>query len=161
MIRRLMLLCLPVPLLFGQVEGNPVTWSFAMPAWEGKPQAGGSIRVKLKAEIREGWHLYSLKNFPSGGPLSTRITVPQGQPFLLNTEGIEASPPEVVDDPVFGMQVEYYSDEATFELPVKIAGEAKGDTVLKVSLRYQSCNEKICLPPKTVTIETTLPVSSR
>jgi Disulphide bond corrector protein DsbC len=57
------------------------------------------------------------------------------------------------------MEVELYEGEATFTLPVGIAaGAAGGSQTLLVSASYQSCNNKICLPPKTVKMEVTVPV---
>ncbi|MGZ8831001.1 MAG: cytochrome c biogenesis protein CcdA [Thermoanaerobaculia bacterium] len=40
--------------------------------------------------------------------------------------------------------------EGTFQIP--FAAKVKGD-VIRASLRYQSCNDKVCLPPKTVEAE--------
>ena len=63
-----------------------------------------------------------------------------------------------MQDPSFGMEVELYEGEAVFTLPVKLAaGVAPGSQKLIVSASYQSCNNKLCLPPKTVKVE--LPVT--
>ncbi|MBM3740565.1 MAG: hypothetical protein FJW39_32860 [Acidobacteria bacterium] len=143
-----------------QVDSNPVSWSFEKPPVQGSIKAGATIRVVLNAEIREGWHLYSLKKMPSGGPIPTRITIPEGQAFKLDeSKSITAPEPESVDDPVFGMEVEYFSGKAVFELPVKVDAGANGESSLKIAVRYQACNDKICLRPKTVLIETSLRVS--
>jgi thiol:disulfide interchange protein DsbD len=129
-------------------ELNPVKWSAAA---EGPVKPGAVVRVKLTAVIEEGWHLYSLKKL-EGGPIPTRITVPEGQAFSLAGE-IEAPPPETVHDPVFDMEVEYYSERAEFVVPVKAAAGAAGRTVVKVSARYQTCTEKLCLPPRVAVAE--------
>ena len=56
------------------------------------------------------------------------------------------------------MEVELYEGEAMFALPVKVAaGAAPGPQKLVVSASYQSCNNKLCLPPKTVKVE--LPIT--
>jgi thiol:disulfide interchange protein DsbD len=52
------------------------------------------------------------------------------------------------------MEVELYEGEVEFTLPVRVAPGA--DPVarkLVVSASYQSCNNKLCLPPKTVKVE--------
>ena len=59
-----------------------------------------------------------------------------------------------MQDASFGMEVELYEGEAVFTLPVKVAaGAAPGAQKLVVSASYQSCNNKVCLPPKTVKVE--------
>jgi hypothetical protein len=51
--------------------------------------------------------------------------------------------------------VVYYTDMAEFTLPVRVAADARpGRQPLKVSARFQSCDEKQCLPPRPVTLET-------
>ena len=67
---------------------------------------------------------------------------------------MQASDPQVMQDASFGMEVELYEGEAMFTLPVKVAaGAAPGAQKLVVSASYQSCNNKVCLPPKTVKVE--------
>jgi len=118
-------------------------------------KAGAQFSVKLLAKVQEGWHLYSLKPMAEG-PIATRIWIAAGQPFSL-AGGIHAPEPQVMQDPTLGMEVELYEGEALFTVPVKLAaGTAPGPQTLVVSAAYQSCNDKLCLPPKTVKVE--LPV---
>jgi len=136
---------------------DPVAWKLeAPPAKAVKP--GARFDLKLVAKIQEGWHLYSLKPV-ADGPIPTRIWLPEGQPFQL-AAAIKASEPQTLQDPSFNMEVEQYEGEATFTLPVRIAaGAAPGSQTLVASASYQSCNNKICLPPKTVRLEMAVPVS--
>jgi DsbC/DsbD-like thiol-disulfide interchange protein len=134
---------------------DPVAWKLQdAPA---KPvKAGTRFNVKLVAQIQEGWHLYSTKHVEDG-PIATRIWLAEGQQFQL-ADAIKSSPPEQQQDPSFNMEVELYEGQATFTLPVKVAAAAPaGAQTLTVSASYQSCNNKICLPPKTVKVE--LPVT--
>jgi hypothetical protein len=65
-----------------------------------------------------------------------------------------------MDDPHFGMTVEFYLGSAQFDLPVRVAADVTpGEHVLKVSARYQTCSAKLCLPPKNVTVEVQVAVS--
>ncbi len=134
---------------------DPVAWKLTdAPAKAVKP--GAKFTVNLVARIEEGWHLYSTKHVEDG-PVATRIWVAEGQPFQL-AEAIKSSPPETLQDPSFNMEVELYEGEASFALPLKVAASAQpGSQTLVVNASYQSCNNKICLPPKTVKVE--LPVS--
>ncbi len=133
---------------------DPVAWKLQdAPSRAVKP--GGKFTVKLVAQIQEGWHLYSMKHVEDG-PVATRIWLADGQQFQL-ADSIKGSPPETLQDPSFNMEVELYEGEASFVLPLKVAAAAPaGAQTLMVSASYQSCNNKICLPPKTVKLE--LPV---
>ena len=134
---------------------DPVTWKL-----EGAPpkpvKAGARFTVKLVASVQAGWHLYSLKPM-SEGPIPTRIWIAEGQPFSL-AAAVQAPEPTTMQDPTLNMEVEFYEGETPFSLPVKVAaGTAAGSRSLTVSASYQTCNDKLCLPPKTVRIQ--LPVA--
>jgi thiol:disulfide interchange protein DsbD len=134
---------------------DPVAWKLQITS-AAPVKPGARFNVKLLATVQNGWHLYSMKPMAEG-PIATRIWIGDGQPFSL-AGGVQAPDPQVVQDPTLGMEVELYEGEAQFTLPVKIApGTAAGAHALVVSAAYQSCNDKICLPPKTVKVE--LPVT--
>jgi thiol:disulfide interchange protein DsbD len=129
---------------------DPVAWKVeAVPAKSVK--AGARLTAKLTVEIQEGWHLYSMKEVQDG-PIATRIWVPEGQPLQL-AGPIKAAPPQVIHDPSFNMEVEQYEGQAEFTLPLR--ANAAADK-LTVNVSYQSCNNRICLPPKTVKVEAAL-----
>ena len=136
---------------------DPVAWKLADgPAKAVKP--GARFTVSLLARIDGGWHLYSMKHVEDG-PVATRVWLAAGQPFQL-AEAVKSSTPETRQDPSFNMEVELYEGEATFTLPLKVAaGTPPGARTLVVNASYQSCNNRICLPPKTVTVELPLTVA--
>src|SRR5664279_2767915 len=138
----------------GAAPADPVAWKLLPPAAPVK--AGARFNVKLLAEVQDGWHLYSLKPMAEG-PIPTRIWIAGGQPFSL-AGAVQSPPPQVMQDPSFGMEVELYEGEAVFTLPVRVAPSTpRGAQKLVVNAAYQSCNNKLCLPPKTVKID--LPIS--
>ena len=126
---------------------NPITWSLAA-ARDLKVRPGGQFEVVLTATIDEGWHLYSTSQAP-GGPIPTRITVPPGQPFTL--AAAPAGPePKREHDPNFGMETEFYEASAAFSLPIQAASTAPGGRQrVEVHVRFQTCNDRLCLPPRT------------
>ena len=150
MIRKL-ILAAALAACLAAAPADPVAWKLQNPtAASVKP--GARFTVKLLAAVQEGWHLYSLKPMTEG-PIATRIWIAEGQPFLL-AGAVRAPEPRVMQDPSFGMEVELYEGEAVFTLPVRVApGTAPGAQKLVVSASYQSCNSKLCLPPKTVKVE--------
>jgi thiol:disulfide interchange protein DsbD len=134
---------------------DPVAWKLQNPP-AAPVKAGARFNVKLLADVQEGWHLYSLKPMAEG-PIPTRIWIAEGQPFSL-AGAVQSPDPQVMQDPSFGMEVELYEGEAVFTLPVRVAsGASPGSQKLVVSASYQSCNNKLCLPPKTVKVE--LPIA--
>lgn len=136
---------------------DPIAWKLdGAPA---KPvKAGAQFSIKLVAKVQEGWHLYSMKPIPEG-PIPTRIWLADGGVFRL-AGAIRATTPETIQDPSFGMEVEQYEGEAEFTLPVRAApGAPAGAQTLAVNVSYQSCNNKLCLPPRTVKVETPVTVA--
>jgi thiol:disulfide interchange protein DsbD len=135
---------------------DPVAWKLQNPT-AASVKAGARFTVKLLAAVQEGWHLYSLKPMTEG-PIATRIWIAEGQPFSLSG-AVRAPEPRVIEDPTFGMEVELYEGEVVFTLPVRVApGTAPGARKLVVSASYQSCNNKLCLPPKTIQVELPIPI---
>ena len=130
---------------------DPVAWKLQDPP-VAPLKPGARFNVKLLAAVEDGWHLYSLKPMAEG-PIPTRIWIAEGQPFRL-AGAVQAPEPRVMQDPSFGMEVELYEGEVVFTLPVRLTpGTAPGAQKLVVSASYQSCNNKLCLPPKTVQVE--------
>lgn len=128
---------------------NPVKWSLNAPA-TAKP--GARIEPRLTATIEEGWHLYSLKQL-EGGPIATQIAVPPPQQFKL-AGMVDAPVPLTAHEEAFDMSVEFYFGEVEFALPIEVNRDAKaGQHHLVVTARYQACDNKQCLPPKTVRLE--------
>ena len=153
---RFMALLLAVAVL--PAAENPVSWSFKTPPKK-SVKAGESFALKLLAMIEPGWHLYSMDQ-PSGGPITTEISLATGGPFELGA--VTGSKPHVLFDSNFNMLVGFYAGKAEFHLPVKVAPDAPpGRQTLVVATRYQSCNDTLCLPPKTVRLDISVDVRAR
>ncbi|MBA3973299.1 MAG: hypothetical protein C0504_03655 [Candidatus Solibacter sp.] len=131
---------------------DPVKWTLAAPQ---SAAAGARIEVLVMATVEEGWHLYSLKAL-EGGPVATQIAMPAPQQFKL-AGVIDAPVPLTAHEEAFDMSVEFYFGEVEFRLPVEINRDAKpGAHKLTVTAKYQACDNKQCLPPKTVRLEQTV-----
>ena len=107
--------------------------------------------IDLKAQIDQGWHVYSISQGP-GGPIPTRIVLAPGQPFdLIGT--VRGPAPATRFDSNFGINVETYDDRAAFGLIVHVAADARvGTDTVTIKARFQTCNASLCLPPRTETI---------
>jgi len=135
---------------------TPVAWTTRSAKVRAAP--GAVVPVTISATIASGWHIYSLTQ-GQGGPFPMRITVPAGQPFTLGGD-VEGPVPRVELDPNFGIEVEMYSEAAEFTVPLRIARSADSRTyTARIAARFQACNARLCLPPRTVTLEVPIVVA--
>ncbi len=128
---------------------NPVSWSLESGAKGKTLKADEKINAKLKANIEGDWHLYAVEQ-PEGGPFPTKITIAENSPFAI--DGKPASPAPITKlDPNFNLETKFFNGQAEFDLPLKATNEATGDD-LAVNVKYQVCDDRVCLPPKTVKV---------
>lgn len=88
-----------------------------------------------------------------GGPIAARVIVPLDQAFVLEGD-IDQTQPTSVHDPTFNMEARLYRGEATFIVPLKAT--KAGPPKLSIDVRYQACDDHICLPPTTTHLATTI-----
>jgi thiol:disulfide interchange protein DsbD len=141
------LLILTFPLISN--AQNPVSWSLESDAKGKTLKQGEKIEAKLKANIETNWHLYDIEQ-PGKGPFPTKITVPEGLNFEIEGEP-KSSGAITKFDPNFNIDTRFFADNAEFIVPLKVNADATGDD-LAINVRYQVCDDKVCLPPKTVKV---------
>lgn len=130
----------------GQIY-DPVQWSFST-----EFLGNNEYNVVFKAEIENGWHVYS-QNIDEGGPIPTAF-------YFAETSGYERvgevaeSEAIVLHDPVFDMELRYFEKEAIFTQKVKVLG--KQPVAVKGELEYMVCNDGMCLPPTVVEFDINL-----
>ena len=131
-------------------------WSLETDAASGSLKVGDSIKVRLKADIDEGWHLYALDQ-PAGGPIPTTIKVADGSPFTIYGDitspkpTIKADPNFIVDDKP--IDTKFFEKTVSFNIQAKTTADTSADA-LGLNVRFQLCNDKFCLPPKTLKVTT-------
>ena len=133
---------------------NPTKWTLESDAKGKSLKQDESFRAELKAEIEDGWHLYAVEQ-PAGGPFPTKITLPENAAFLIVGK-IESLKPIVKADPNFPvdgkpLETKYFEKQVVFTVPLKSSADSKGDD-LAINVRFQVCNDKVCLPPKIVKV---------
>jgi len=146
----LLVRALPVVLTLVLVSGSacaekldPAKWSLDLQPAAAAP--GSKVVARLAAKIEPGWHLYSLTT-PAGGPIRTAIRI-------LDNVAVERSrvfepKPKRALDPNFNLETETYEGEPAFLIEVEIKkGAAVGRAELATEIRYQMCNDRVCLPP--------------
>src|ERR1700759_1337367 len=123
---------------------SPIHWRVKVaPAKAVK--AGEKFSVTITGEPDAGWHLYALEE-PEGGPIATDIGLTEGDPAdLLH---VEEGKPKMLPDPVTGKQAGFFDGAADFVLRLQADKDAAASKAgLHVLVRYQSCNDRMCLPP--------------
>jgi hypothetical protein len=121
-------------------------------------RAGTNIVIELSAEIQAGWHVYGLAQLP-GGPTPLRVTLDTNE--VAQTTGAPAgSPPVKKHDAAFDLDTEVYNGQFDLHLPARINQHpSAGGNVIPVSVRFQTCNDRICLPPRTVHVSVPIEIS--
>jgi len=121
-------------------------------------KAGSKVDLTLRGVVENGWHVYGLEQ-PKTGPIPLRVTVDPGE--VAAADGmVAASAPEKVFDPSFKLDTQYYERPFTVTVPVRVAANASpGPHQIPVSVRFQTCNGKICHPPKTARLS--VPINVR
>lgn len=126
--------------LFSQAP-NPVSWTaqyHKISATEGE--------IVISAAIEKKWHTYSQKPTDDGPiPTSFTFTPAKGIELVGKTE---ESPAHEEFVPAFGAKIFVYTDKAEFRQKVKTNGKA--GALIPIRVEFMSCNDMMCLPPKTV-----------
>jgi thiol:disulfide interchange protein len=134
---------------FSAFAQNPISWSLESDAKGKTLKQNETFKAKLKAVIEGEWHLYAVEQ-PEGGPFPTKITIAENSPFQL--DGKTSSPTPITKfEPLFNIDTKFFEKSAEFNLPLKSTAETKADD-LAVNIKYQVCDDKVCLPPKTVKV---------
>lgn len=122
---------------------SPVSWSF-----DSKKISDKTFEVHLVANIRSGWHLYS-QNQPSDAiAIPTTVTINNNPLLKLDGTIKEVGKMEKFTDKNLGVSAHQYSNKVDFVQVVKLKSNAK--TNVSGSVEFQTCDDKKCLPPKTV-----------
>ncbi|GAA4965354.1 protein-disulfide reductase DsbD family protein [Algibacter aquimarinus] len=129
--------------LFAIAMGNsqilePVKWSTLV-----ERISNTEYKLITKATIESGWHLYSQK-VPENGPIPTTFNYNDSKgriDFIGNTSEEEG---HTVDDPVFGMKIKFFEDNAIFEQKIKIP---KDIDIINGTVEFMVCDDTRCLPP--------------
>ncbi len=125
---------------FAQIE-NPVKWSYTA-----KKISDKEYDVYITASIDPKWHLYAQD--AGEGPEPTTINFTKN-PLVTNVgKTKEQGKLEKEYDNNFNSVLKFYSTKVSFVQRVKL--KANVATVIKGSVSFMVCNDKKCLPPKSI-----------
>ena len=128
---------------------NPVTWTFTS-----KKLANNSYEIHMTAAIEKGWHLYSQVQPEDAVAGPTTFTLTSNPLIELSGKIKEVGKMEKFHDKELEISANQYSEKVDFVQVVKIKGNAK--TSFSGSVEFQTCDDKKCLPPKTVNFKVAL-----
>lgn len=125
---------------------NPVSWSFSA-----KKVSDKTYEVQMVATMQTGWHLYSQTQPDDAIAIPTTFTITPNPLFTLEGKIKEVGKLEVMKDKDLGVSANQYSKTVTFVQKIKLKANVK--TNFKGNVEYQTCDDKKCLPPKTVNFD--------
>ena len=144
----LTLLVFSFPLISFSQSINPVKWEIT---YNDLSDTEGEIIIK--ATIEDKWHIYSQKQ-NGDGPIPTNFKFIVSPDFELVGQVIEPKPENNYSD-VFQSNVLSFSKQVIFKQ--KIKRHLKKQFFVYGELEFMSCNDKMCLPPRTVKIDLKIP----
>ncbi|MCG8374227.1 MAG: thioredoxin family protein [Balneolales bacterium] len=113
-------------------------------------EAGAIFNVVIDASIEGNWHLYSVLNDPDAGPFPTEFSA--NSPNFVIAGEVTESEADIEFDPNFEAELGWHSSFARFTVPVAIKTDQEGTQTLDITVFYQVCDDRVCLPPKTKSI---------
>jgi thiol:disulfide interchange protein DsbD len=120
-------------------------------------QAGEIFNVVIEASIEGNWHLYSVLNDPDAGPFPTKFSA--NSPNFVLAGDVSESEADVEFDPNFEAELGWHTTSATFTVPVALRTSETGNVTIDISVFYQVCDDRVCLPPKKKSIVAEVEVS--
>lgn len=122
---------------------DPVQWNYSA-----KKIADKTYEVHVTANIQPNWHLYSQQQPDDAIAIPTSIHFNKNPLVVLNGAIKELGKLELFKDEKLKLSANQYSGKVDFVQVVKLKASAK--TNITGSVEYQTCDDKKCLPPKTV-----------
>ncbi len=129
----------------GQGARDSVDWHVRIQPESVAP--GGEFSAHVRVRILPGWKMYAMDS-PAGKP----VTVSFDETDAVKSAGpVSQTPPSEGYDPNFDTDVRYFSEEATFRVPLRVVDEASPGTYpLSGQAVFMICNDRMCLPPTPV-----------
>ena len=122
---------------------NPVSWSYSS-----KKISANQYEILLVATIASGWHLYSQTQPKDAIAQPTAFKFTNNPLLQLDGAIKESGKMEKFTDKELGISANQYSKKVVFVQKIKVKGKVKSNVGGTVT--FQTCDDKKCLPPKTV-----------
>jgi hypothetical protein len=139
--------------LFGAMSAsaqiNPISWSFTS-----KKLTNGNYEIHMTATIERGWHLYSQSQPEDAIAMPTTFSITNNPLIEVIGKIKEVGNLEKFHDKELELSANQYSKSVNFVQTIKVKGKVK--TNFSGSVEFQTCDDKKCLPPKTINFKVAL-----
>jgi len=143
------LISLLIPFYSFSQASNPVKWEAKY-----TESSNGEGEIVIAASIEKGWHTYSQNISPDAGPVPTTINFSPGSNFEMIGKSVEEGVKDEFDK-TFEMKIASFENKAIIKQKIKRKNLKEFQSPVKIE--YMVCNDKQCLPPKTIDIMLTVP----
>jgi len=134
---------------------TPTPIHFTTSTMPASARPGELVTVTVEAKVDPRWHIYSVVA-PVGGPSAADIKSAGAWTAVGPTR---EDNPITVFDSNFGLTVAYHEQHATYTRQFRVP-DGQASATLPVTFHYQTCNDKICLPPTDVVEQVDVKVES-
>lgn len=122
---------------YSQSDDNPAVWTY-----EVQKDSDTEFTLKIKADIHEGWHIYSQFTDKNGSLPSEFTFEKAGEDYeLVGTTAESATLTEYSE--IFEVNETFFKDRAVFTQKIKLLNPEV--TQVSIGLFYQICKE-VCIP---------------
>jgi hypothetical protein len=136
---------------------QPVQWkAFVNPEIPLKARA--QVSVDVLGTVEPGWHVYALTQ-PAGGPIPLQVSV-DANDVAQSAGDPTGTAPIKKQDPSFQMETQLYQGDFTLHVPIVVKHPPAGKQLVPLSVRFQACSDRVCLPPRTVHLSLPVEVAS-
>jgi thiol:disulfide interchange protein DsbD len=133
-------------------QSNQVSWSLSLDPASAAP--GSKVLARLQGSIEAGWHVYSMTT-AAAIPTTIKLTP---NPAIASYRLLQG-PPKRAFDPNFNKETQTYEGEVIFLIEVQLKKDAApGPSPVAAEVRYQTCSDKVCIPPVRRTATATLAI---
>lgn len=121
-------------------SGSKVQWTFAS-----KKISDKKYEIKMTANIKPGWHLYSQNQSVDAIVLPTKVSFAKNPLLVFNGKPKEVGKLYNQFDKAIQARSKYYSNKVEFIQMVTIKNNVTTSVVGEVE--FMVCDDKQCLPP--------------
>ena len=119
-----------------------------------KKLTNGNYEIHMTATIERGWHLYSQIQPDDAIAMPTTFSITNNPLIEVVGKIKEVGNLEKFHDKELELSANQYSKSVNFVQTIKLKGKVK--TNFSGSVEFQTCDDKKCLPPKTVNFKVAL-----
>ncbi len=136
-----MKLALALVVAFTAFAQDQVKWDLALDPATAPP--GAVVLARMTGHIDAGWHIYSMS---TAAAIPTTLQLAPNS--IIESYRVLQPAPKRAFDPTANAETETYEQAVAFLVELHLKKDAApGPAELTVTARYQTCNDKKCIPP--------------